>query len=205
MTNRQYAIAGFLAPVFFWVTYFIIAGQRPEFSFLTKAVSELGSVDAPDKWTWNFLGYIIPGILIAVFAWGLFRHMATEKAGKLPLAGIFFSGVFMALAGVFPGDFENKRSATMLLHTIGSFGSYLFFLTGAFTYPRQMSKTAYWKKAIKPTLGFTWLSILFGSWAFVFPDYPAAGQRFVFLFYFLWIIFTAYRLYNQPGVNSKKT
>jgi hypothetical protein len=101
----------------------------------------------------------------------------------------------MAFSGIFPGDFENKKSLTMLLHTIGSFGSCIFFLIGAFTYPKQMKKSVYWKNAIRPTLVFTWLTIVFGSWGFIFPNMPAVGQRIVFAFYFLWIIFTAYKLY----------
>jgi hypothetical membrane protein len=197
MTNKQFAIVGFLAPTTFWLTYLVMANQRPAYSFLTKAISELGSIDAPNKWTWNILGYILTGVLISIFSFGLFKNIKTDTSNKLPFNGIFLSGVFMAISGIFPGDFENKESLTMLLHTIGSFGSYIFFLIGAFTFPKQMKKTAYWTTAIKPTLFLTWLTILFGSWAFIFPSFPAVGQRIVFAFYFLWIFFTAYKLYNQ--------
>jgi hypothetical membrane protein len=201
MTNRQYAITGFLAPTLFWVTYFIMANQRSEYSFLTKAVSELGSADAPDKWVWNIFGYIIPGILISIFAFGLFKNIVTDRSTKLPLIGIALSGLLMAVSGVFPGDFDNRQSTTMLLHTVGSLGSYLFFLIGAFTYPKQMKKSGYWKKSIKPTLVFTWLTILFGSWPLIFTSFPSVGQRLVFFFYLLWIFYTAVRLYKQPHKN----
>lgn len=197
MTNKQYALIGLLAPIIFATTYVIMANQRPEYSFLTKAISELGSIDAPNKWVWNILGYITSGILISIFGFGLYQHIAPKKSSKLPLIGIVLSGLFMSFSGIFPGDFDNKQSLTMLLHTIGSFGSYLFFLIGAFTYSKQMQKTTYWSKAIKPSLIFTWLTIIFGSWAFIFPNIPAVGQRFVFGFYFLWIIFNAYHLFYQ--------
>lgn len=195
MNNKSYAIIGFLAPTIFWLTYFVMANQRTEYSFLTKAISELGSVDAPNKWTWNIFGYIIPGILISVFSVGLYKNIKMESSSKLPLIGIFMSGIFMAISGVFPGDFDNRNSITMLLHTVGSFGSYIFFLISAFSYPKQMKKSAYWTTAIKPTLIFNWLTILFGGWVFIFPNFPAVGQRIVFIFYFLWIIFTGYKLY----------
>jgi hypothetical membrane protein len=194
MNNKSYAIIGFLAPTIFWLTYFVMANQRTEYSFLTKAISELGSVDAPNKWTWNIFGYIIPGILISVFSVGLYKNIKMESSSKLPLIGIFMSGIFMAISGVFPGDFDNRNSITMLLHTVGSFGSYIFFLISAFSYPKQMKKSAYWTTAIKPTLIFNWLTILFGGWVFIFPNFPAVGQRIVFIFYFLWIIFTGYKL-----------
>ncbi|MET1259877.1 DUF998 domain-containing protein [Flagellimonas sp. DF-77] len=198
MTKKTYAILGFLAPVLFWGTYFIMAGQRPEYDFLTKAVSELGSVDAPNKWIWNGVGYILTGVLIAIFSIGLHNDIKTENSSKLPGLGIFLSGIFMVLSGLFPGDFEEKQATTMLLHTIGSFGSYLFFLMGAFTFPTPMKKSPYWKNAVRPTLTITWLSIIFGSWPFVFRDFPAVGQRIVFAFYFLWMLYTAYRLYHSP-------
>lgn len=199
MNNKQYAILGLLAPILFWLTYFVMAAQRPEYDFLTKAISELGSVEAANKWTWNIFGYIITGICISIFSIGLYKKLKTDNSGNVPFIAIFLSGLFMAVSGVFPGDFENKNSVTMLLHTVGSFGSYIFFLIGAFTYPKQMKKSAYWASAITPTLVFTWFTILFGSWAFFFPDIPAVGQRLVFMFYFLWIIFTAFKLYFAPG------
>lgn len=198
MSHKTYGIIGMLAPFVFFVTYTIMALSRPEYSLLTKAVSELGSLDAPNKWIWNIFGYIVPGILISIYAIGLFKRVADKKANKLPLYGILLSGSFMALSGIFPGDFDDRASLTMLLHTIGSFGSYLFFLVGAFTYPKQMKKTTYWKAAIKPTLIFTYLTIVFGAWVFFFPNIPALGQRIVFFFYFLWIFYTAIKLYSQP-------
>lgn len=202
MTNKQYAIFGFMAPALFWSTYLIMSNLRLEYSFLTKAVSELGSLDAPNKWTWNILGYVIPGLMISIYSYGLFQSVSDGHGSKLPLVSFILSGLLMSFSGVFPGDFDNKQSTTMALHTVGSFGSYFFFLVGSFTYPRHMEKTHYWKPAIRPTLIFTWMTILFGSWPFVFPATPAAGQRLVFFFYFLWIFYTALRLYKRTDANS---
>lgn len=202
MTTKQYATLGLSAPVLFWSTYLIISRTRPDYSFLTKAVSELGSLDAPNKWAWNIAGYIATGLLISIYSYGLFKSVSNVEGSKWPLIGFVLSGLFMSFSGIFPGDFDNKKSATMLLHTIGSFGSYIFFLVGAFTYPQQMKKTAYWKQSVKPTLVFTWLTVLFGVWPFVFPDIPALGQRFVFFFYLLWIFYTALRLYTNTEKND---
>jgi hypothetical membrane protein len=198
MTKKYYAIFGLLAPMLFWITYLIMSNLNPDYSFRTKAVSELGSKDAPYKWVWNILGYGAPGLCISIYSYGLFQSVSGKNGSKLPLIGFVLSGLFMMLSGIFPGDFENKQSATMLVHTIGSFGSYLFFLLGAFTFPSQMKKTDHWKPAIKPTLFFTWLTIVFGAWPFIFPDTPAVGQRFVFFFFLVWIGYTAVKLYTEP-------
>ncbi len=199
MTNKKFAITGFLAPIIFWVTYFIISNKRTEYSFLTKAISELGSIDVPNRWVWNVFGYILPGLLITIYSFGLYRNIKSEQSGKLPFWGIFMSGIFMAISGFFPGDFVERNSASMLIHTMGSIGSYLFFLFSAFTYPRHMKENMYWKKAIKPTLFFTWMTIVFGSWTFIFPKFPGVGQRIVFAFFFLWIMYTAVKLYFSPS------
>jgi len=48
--NRQIGILAMVVPVWFTAVYLILAGLRPEYSHLTKAISELGSVDAPRAW-----------------------------------------------------------------------------------------------------------------------------------------------------------
>lgn len=199
MTKNMYAYAGIAAAGIFWITYFLLSMSRPEYSVWYKAVSELGSMDVADKWLWNMGGYIVPGLLIVLFSIGLYRYTATEEGGnRFPLIGLLGSGVLMSVAGIFPGDFDNRQSTTMLLHTIGSFGSYLFFLVGAFTYPARMRASLYWKKMVRPALLCTWVTIVAGSWPMIVPSAPAFGQRIVFAGYFLWILLAAFRLLNQP-------
>lgn len=202
MTNRNYAILGLLAPILLWLTYFILVNQRAEYSFLYKAISELGSLDAPNKWIWNIFGYIIPGLLISVYSIGLYRSIATKNSSKLPLIGFFLSGFFMAFSGVFPADMDNRMSTTTILHMVGSYGSYLFFLIGAFTYPRLMKHSNYWKSSNLPLLIFVWLTVIFGSWYWIFPEIPSVGQRLVFFFYLAWIFYTATKLYRLPKEGS---
>ena len=198
MTSRQYSLIGLTAPIWFFLVYIIMSSLRPEYSFLTKAISELGTVDAPHKWWWNVLGYIIPGLMIAVFSVGLFKQVAGKGTNKLPLVGIMGSGLGMSLSGIFPGDMDNRESVTSLLHLTGSIGSYIFFLIGAFTYPKQMRRSDYWRAGIWPTLTFTWLTILFGTLPYALPQTPGLGQRLVFLCYFLWIFYTAIKLFRMP-------
>lgn len=200
MTRRQFALFGLLAPVLFGITYFVMALQRSDYSFLTKAVSELGSLDAPNKWYFNVFGYILPGVLISIFSIGLYQSMAQKASSRLPLLGIFLSGLFMAISGIFPGDFDDRTSTTMILHTVGSFGCYIFFLMGAFTYPKLLRESNYWKPVIFFSLTLTWLTIIFGAWPFVFTDMPGVGQRIVFSLYFFWIVLHAFKLYNDPSI-----
>ena len=198
MNNKLYAIAGLSAPFLLWTTYFIMANQRSEYSFLYKQISELGALDAPNKWIWNVFGYMIPGILISIYSIGLYQSMSEKKSSKLPLIGIFLTGFFMTFSGVFPADMDNRSSATTILHMVGSYGSYIFFLVGTFTYPKLMKKSSYWRCGNKLLLFFVWMTIVFGFWYYVFPNIPSVGQRITFFFVFAWITYTAVKLYRLP-------
>jgi hypothetical membrane protein len=201
ISSKAYSIIGLVLPIWFFVVYVIMSSLRPEFSFLTKAISELGSVDALNKWWWNILGYFVPGIAIAVFSFGLYRNISPHKTNKWPLIGMAGSGLFMALSGIFPGDMDNRQSFTMIMHLVGSMGSYFFFLVGAFTFAKQMKASSHWKASSKITLVITWCTILLGSLSYLLPQTPGVGQRLVFLFYFMWIFYTAWKMFRSVTVN----
>ncbi|MHA6697490.1 DUF998 domain-containing protein [Chryseobacterium sp. A301] len=198
MKNKHYAIAGLLAPILLCTTYFIMANQRVEYSFLYKQISELGSLDAPNKWLWNIFGYIIPGILISIYSIGLYKSMASKESSRLPLIGIFLTGFFMAFSGVFPADMDHRSSTITVLHKVGSYGSYLFFLIGTFSYPKLIKHSNYWKSSNLILLIFVWMTIVAGFWYYIFPSIPAVGQRITFFFVFAWIAYTAIKLYKLP-------
>jgi len=195
MKQKPHALAGIAAPLLFIGAYLLLAAARPEFNHFTKAVSELGSVNAPNGAAWNLFGFVCPGLLIAFFSVGLHQAVTAGQSGKISFYALFLSGIFMALAGLFPGDFENKTSFTMLMHTIGSMGSFIAFLVAAFTYPLHLRKSIYWEKTIVPSLTFTWLCILSGFLRT--GTAPGIGQRVGFLLYFLWIAFMAVHLYRS--------
>lgn len=196
MKNRGFALSGLASAFLLWTTYFVMANIRPEYSFKYKAISELGSLDAPNLWFWNILGYIIPGLLITIFSIGLYKYSAENNSSKTPYYALFLSGLFMIFSGIFPADMENRKSTTTILHMIGSYGSYISFLFTAFTYPKIWKKNKNWQRIIKPTLICVWLTIIFGAWYLFFPNIPSVGQRIVFFFYFLWITISGINLYN---------
>jgi len=76
MSRRNIGFIALATPFWFVTVYLVMSSRRPEFSHLTKAISELGSLDAPDRWFWNVLGYILPGLAIALLGLGLERDFA---------------------------------------------------------------------------------------------------------------------------------
>ena len=185
-TQRNISVIAIATPLWFLVVYLVMSGMRPEYSHLTKAISELGSLDAPNKWVWNFLGYILPGLAVALLGLGLQQEPPfTTKVAKIPLWALVASGLLMALSGVFPGDFEHRTSTTMVMHAIGSFGSFVAFLVAGFWLPNYFRKHEQWRWVVWPSLALVVGSILTG---FLRTGYtPGLGQRLGFACFFLWI------------------
>ena len=91
----------------------------------------------------------------------------------------------MLLSGVFPGDFENRTSTTMILHTSASILSYLFFLVGGFGLLKISAKSEIFKGLHYYLLAMLFLSIVTG---FIrYGDIPGLGQRITFACYLVWI------------------
>jgi hypothetical protein len=91
---------------------------------------------------------------------GIERRFAGERGARLPARALVASGLLIALSGVFPGDFDNRTSATMIVHGVGSIGSFVAFLVSAFSLPRVLNRFDGWRRFRWPSLAVTWASIL---------------------------------------------
>src|SRR5215510_4862771 len=73
MQRRRFVIAeilprkaGGIATLVFWTALFVFAAMYPGYSHLHRAVSGLGAFGAPHAVAWNIIGFILPGLLLAV-------------------------------------------------------------------------------------------------------------------------------------------
>ena len=199
--NRTIGWLAILTPMWFAVIYFVMSSLHPNYSHSTKAISELGSLDAPNRWAWNIGGYILPGLAISLLGVGLARHFDGEKGASWVARPLMASGLFMAMSGVFPGDFLNRTSPTMLLHAIGAFGSFIAFLVCAFSAPALLRRYAGWRAYVWPSTAIVILSIASGF--FRSGNAPGLGQRMGFLLFFMWIGLLGYGLIrNSQPVRS---
>lgn len=187
MTNWTLIRLALAANLLFWPLLFAMSAMRADYSHLHQAVSELGAVGAPRMWLWNIGGYILPGLLLAAFGWGLVRRLrpgARIAAGWLALAGIG-----MALAGVFPADMDDRRGLATSLHLIGNSLSLLGWAPG-------MVLAAVLARKARPDVAVASLAalaamvgafFLYGLW----PDTPALVQRITFGVFFGWYLAVA--------------
>lgn len=199
MSRKLIASLGILANLMFWPLMFVMASVRPDYSHLHQAISELGSIGAPRMWVWNVFGYIIPGLLLAAFGWGLVRLL---RSGSRTAAGLLaLAGIGLALTGVFPADMDHRQSLTTSLHMAGvlmSLAAWALSLVAiavlAWRSHRDIA-TVSLLALVASVGGF----FLYG----VMPDTPALAQRINFAVFFGWYLGVALLLLARRRSETK--
>jgi hypothetical membrane protein len=199
MSQKRIGLLAMLTPVWFLAIYLVMSAMRPDYSHTDQAISELGSLDAPNLWAWNILGYILPGIAIAILGLGLRREFSSKGgvSAAIPAIALAASGLLMALSGAFPANMADFKSTTTLVHTIGSFGCYIGFLIAGFWLPPIFRKSSAWRWVATPSLALVVASIATGILRFV--GMASIGQRITFTCFFLWIALLGFALWRSHG------
>jgi hypothetical membrane protein len=64
--TRRIGFLGVGAWAWFWVATVVFGALRPSYSHVANTISELGAVGTPNATAWNVLGFMLPGVLIAI-------------------------------------------------------------------------------------------------------------------------------------------
>ena len=104
MTARVAGVAGIAAVVVFWTALFGFAAAYPGYSHSHKAISELGAFGAPHALAWNLIGFITPGLLLAICGAGLGRAIDVSGRATAVYWLLVMSGVGFAGTGVIPAE-----------------------------------------------------------------------------------------------------
>ncbi len=194
LSQRRIGSIALITPLWFLAVYLIMSTMRPDYSHSTDAISELGSLDAPNLWAWNIFGYILPGVAIALLGAGLRREFAAlGRTALIPSVALMAAGLLMALSGAFPANMADFESITTRLHRTGSFGCYFAFLIAGFWFPSLFRKNKSWHWSARPSLILVWATIAIGLLRF-FEGMGGLGQRLTFLCFFLWIALIGFAL-----------
>lgn len=202
MSRRFAGFLGMVLPLWFSVIYFLVSSLRNDYRHFNMAISELGSIGAPNASLWNLLGYIASGGMIFYLGWVSRSILPKSTLGLIVAWAIAISGAMMLLSGVFPGDFENRESTTMILHTSASILSYLFFLVGGFGLLKISAKSEIFKGLHYSLLVMLLLSIVTG---FIrYGDMPGLGQRITFACYLVWIAIFGWVVFRSDASSIKQ-
>ncbi|HQZ37522.1 MAG TPA: DUF998 domain-containing protein [Vicinamibacterales bacterium] len=203
MTERVAGGIGIAACAVFWVALFAFGASRTDYSHFHKAVSELGVLGAPHALAWNLIGFIVPGLLLALFGAGLATAIDGRRGALWWL--LVLSGLCFAATGVVPGEMRNgspmMESPLTLGHLLLANLAPLLWAIASFLVIRRVKKNRSWKPFT--TLAAVYAVVCVGGFLFSIvasaaipglADMPGLVQRFDFAFYFGWFLIMSFHL-----------
>jgi hypothetical membrane protein len=207
VNERRALVCSALAAALFWMALVGFGAARADYSQLTKAVSELGAVGTPYAHAWNVLGFIVPGLLLAVC--GAFIGTALDgRRGALRwlLAG---SGVAFAGTGVFPAVMSY---GSPVMHAPSTVGHVVMLLLSSVLWVvaigvllRTIAREPRLRQLLTPVVIVTVVALA-GFAANVLHDAipslagrPGLAQRLGFAGYFLWFLLLSLWIAGDPA------
>jgi hypothetical membrane protein len=184
--SRFAIFCGIAAPIWFVAALMLFAALRPEYSHLTKAVSELGALGTPNALAWNLLGFGAVGAMVMAFAVG-FGRIARSWASMFTIG---ISGLGFAAAGLFPADMSDLQSTITKLHIASSILSFAGFISAVVVVGWTLWRRCGWPR-------FAGAATIFGVIAIAsvvareFSIPTGLAQRINFVAYLLWVAIVA--------------
>ncbi|MAQ65376.1 MAG: hypothetical protein CMN69_01565 [Sphingomonadaceae bacterium] len=199
-------LAGPAAAALFALSLVGFAAMRSDgYSHATKAVSELGAIGAPFALAFNIVGFILPGVLIVVFASRLIQQDESNRSGPILLA---MSGTCLALAGLAPADMFDDEAFTTILHATGAIGSGVFWVCALFWVGPLLRERFGLKTWGRVTPWFSLFLLANVGWQVSFRMtglvMPGWGQRIAFFGFFLWFAVTGVLLWRYASHERRK-
>lgn len=200
MTDKLALRAGVIATLTFWGALYMFAALYPGYTHFHKAISELGAFGAPNALAWNLVGFIIPGILLAVCGSGIAMRVdgrQTSLYWLLILSGLGFSG-----AGVFPAVMQDgspsMESAWTMGHVVMSFVSGFPWVFASAILVLHVRRSPDWRHLTSVCLVLSLLAIaslltnVAGRGLPYLAENPGLVQRVAFAFYFAWFVIAGF-------------
>jgi hypothetical membrane protein len=177
-----------LIPLWFLGVYVVAAGSDPVYRQTVQAVSYLGAEGRPGAAAWNFLGFIVPGLVIASVGWLLSREFLHRRTGALAGTALASSGLLLATAGIFPTDTAGVTTLSGTIHWVSGWGSFASFLAAAAFTPWLLWRHIRSKLALLSHLLLAPGPLIYEV---IRPNQWWVGQRIGLAAYFFWVAVTS--------------
>jgi hypothetical membrane protein len=208
MTNTR--VSGFLgiaACVEFWGASFVLGALRPSYSHSVNTISELGARGTPNAAVWNIVGFIVPGLLLALVGGAIAQSIGREKSvlRTLSTALLVLSGLAIAGQGVIPAEMTNGVADITSPYTRGHFISSLVsgaaWVIGVLLLIGPMKRSPEWRRwrivsVVLVVLTLSASIVLRGA----LPD--GLAQRLGNGVFFTWFVLTSLKLMRLGGDRS---
>lgn len=199
MNRRLIGFLGIGAWVLFWTASVALAALRASYSHVVNTISELGAVGTPHATAWNVLGFIIPGVLLAVVGGAIARTANEEPSLSRAVATVLLvvSGLAVAAQGVMPAEMidgvADVTSTSTRAHFISSLVSGAAWAVGALLLVAPMRRNPNWQGLYLVSAILVVLTLV-ASFALrgTLPD--GLAQRIGNAFFCAWFIVMSLRL-----------
>jgi hypothetical membrane protein len=203
MHRRQIGFLGIGAWILFWTASLVLGAFRPSYSHVVNTISELGAVGTPHSTAWNVLGFIIPGVLLAIVGATIARAANVERSLSRTLATVLLtlSGLAVAGQGLMPAEMVNGvadvTSASTRGHFISSLISGAAWAIGALLLVAPMKRNPPWQGLHMVSVALVVLALI-ASFALrgALPD--GLAQRIGNALFCGWFILMSLKLVRLP-------
>lgn len=172
-----------MSSIVFIITFLTVSGLTPGYEHLKQPISDLGENGAPYAELMNVVGFVIPGILIAVLGYSL-RTKFSGKTLKIISVLLIIAGMGWAGIGFFP-NFQDKTSAYHVMST------YLFgtsVVVATILLSREKQAWPWLRKFSIMTGLFLLTRIITGPLFLETEKYRGLVQKLYIAVFWLWII-----------------
>ncbi|MFC4728183.1 DUF998 domain-containing protein [Coralloluteibacterium thermophilus] len=190
---------GLLAPLLFVVALVAAGAASPGYEHALHPVALLGSEVGGLPLLWNLGGFVLPGLGIAVFAWGLGCRLGRDGGGSLGRIGLWMlaiSGVAFAACGLLPYPLDDAEGDGARLHVLAYTLAMIAFAPGALFVSASLRRRPHWRPLAVVGPALVALFLVSIAWApaellGLFLDRPGHAQRLTLALYFGWVALAA--------------
>src|SRR5256714_11973580 len=201
MLVRVAAICGLLVPFAFTFGW-LVGGlaQSASYDWMRHDISDLGALTADQPWIYNQIGANLVGVLLFVFAVGLWRALGPTRSARIGVGLIAVAAIGEFLDGflrldcraIDPGCAQRTMSSLAVGHSVESSVTIISLLLAPFVLAYALRRLPAWADLSRPTLilGIATVLALFGLTLVA----PGIGPRVGGTMLFVWVAVLGYRL-----------
>jgi hypothetical membrane protein len=202
--SRTAGFLGIAAAVICWSALLVFGALRLSYSHTANAVSELGALGSRHALPWNLIGFITPGILLAIAGGAVAASVDAQPRRTVAFWLFVISGLGFAGTGLSPAEMRNGVAVVTSPFTKGHFIMSLIhggaWLIAALLLIRPMQRHPDWRSLTYVNIALV-LATLMASFALRGRLSDALVQRIAGAIYFAWFVVMSVRLI---GIDKKQ-
>jgi len=193
--QKWLAISGMVSVIWWWIVVIVLAAMWPGYSHISQWMSELGGYGSPVALLFNVLGFIVTGLLMIAFGYGVYRG-SDAKVGSFLFV---LMGVVVFMEGFFP--WPGTPFTEMIHDSIFIIGAIAVNIA-MFAFSRSFKRDERWRSIWGYTLFsgiitlILFMVINFQYYASAWLEFAGLTQRIWMLILMQWIFVMAFTLFR---------